>query len=262
MLHDEQGSPEGMIGYSLDITARKKAEAELLKQADVLEAANQELEAFSYSVSHDLRAPLRSIDGFSQALLDDYPDKLDEVGKDYLNRVRNASQRMAMLIDDMLDLSRVSRHELRREPLDISAIADSVAQKLMETDKNRSVTFTIEPGLEAEGDNRLVETALDNLIGNAWKYTANRKSAEIEFGSTARNGETVFYVRDNGAGFDMRYASKLFGTFQRLHGHEFEGTGIGLATVFRIVTRHGGRIWGEGEVDKGATFYFTLPSGS
>jgi light-regulated signal transduction histidine kinase (bacteriophytochrome) len=262
MLYDEQGLPERMIGYSLDITARKKAEAELLKQADVLEAANQELEAFSYSVSHDLRAPLRSIDGFSQALLDDYPEKLDEVGKDYLNRVRKASQRMAMLIDDMLDLSRVSRHELRRETLDISAIADSVAQKLMETDNNRSVTFTIEPGLEAEGDNRLVETALDNLIGNAWKYTANRESAEIQFGSTSGNGETVFYVRDNGAGFDMRYASKLFGTFQRLHGREFEGTGIGLATVFRIVTRHGGRIWGEGEVDKGATFYFTLPSGS
>jgi len=260
MLHNEDGSPQGMIGYSLDITARKKAEAALLKQADILEAANQELEAFSYSVSHDLRAPLRSIDGFSQALLDDYNDRLDEAGKDYLNRVRNASQRMARLIDDMLDLSRVGRHKLRREALDISAIADSVVRKLEEQNPNRSVKITIDPGLRAEGDSRLIETVLDNLIGNAWKYTANRDGAEIEVGSLNDTGETVFYVRDNGAGFDMRYATKLFGTFQRLHGSEFEGTGIGLATVMRVVTRHGGRVWGEGEVGKGATFYFTLPS--
>ncbi len=259
MLHDEHGVPEGMIGYSLDITARKRAEAELLKQADILEATNKELEAFSYSVSHDLRAPLRSIDGFSQALLEDYTDKLDETGKDYLNRVRNASQRMAILIDDLLDLSRVGRHELRRETLDISAMAESVVRKLKEHDTSRTVMFTIEPGLKAEGDGRLIETVLDNLIGNAWKYTANQDAAEITLGSMDDNGETVFYVRDNGAGFDMRYAEKLFGTFQRLHGREFEGTGVGLATVFRIVTRHGGRIWGKGEVGKGATFFFTIP---
>ncbi len=260
MLHDEKGSPAGMIGYSLDISARKNAEAALLKQTNILEAANQELEAFSYSVSHDLRAPLRSIDGFSQALLDDYTDKLDEVGKGYLNRVRNAAQRMARLIDELLDLSRVGRHELRRETLNISAISDSVVRKLMEHNTSRSVKVTIDPGLKAEGDSRLLEMALDNLIGNAWKYTANRDGAEIEVGSRNDAGETVFYVRDNGAGFDMKYANKLFGTFQRLHGSEFEGTGIGLATVLRIVTRHGGRLWGEGEIGKGAIFYFTLPS--
>lgn len=260
MLHNEAGVPTGMIGYSLDISAMKSAEAALVKQTRILEAANQELETFSYSVSHDLRAPLRSIDGFSLLLLEDYADKLDDAGKDYLGRVRKASQKMAKLIDDMLNLSRVGRHEIRRETLDISAIAESAVRKLMEQDTNRSIRLSVTPGLKAEGDSRLIETALDNLIGNAWKYTANRDPADIEIGSRNDSGETVFYVRDNGAGFDMQYADKLFGSFQRLHGSEFEGTGIGLATVMRIVTRHGGRLWGEGEVDKGATFYFTLPS--
>jgi len=260
MLNDEKGVAVGMIGYSLDITARKKAEAALLKQADVLEATNQELGAFSYSVSHDLRAPLRAIDGFSQLLLDDYADSLDEAGKDHLGRVRGAAQRMAELIDALLDLSRVSRRELRHEIVDISAVADSAFQKLKEHDPTRSVKVTIEPGLKAEGDGRLLEMVLDNLIGNAWKYTARLDEAEIEVGSSNDGKETVFYVRDNGAGFDMQYADKLFGAFQRLHGTEFEGTGIGLATVLRIVKRHGGRVWGEGEPGKGATFYFTLPS--
>ena len=260
MLHDEQGVAVGMIGYSLDITARKKAEAELLKQADALEATNQELGAFSYSVSHDLRAPLRAIDGFSQLLLDDYADSLDEAGKDHLSRVRGAAQRMAELIDALLDLSRVSRRELRHETVDISAVADSAFRKLKEHEPTRSVKITIEPGLKAEGDGRLLEMVLDNLIGNAWKYTARLDEAKIEVGSRNDGKETVFYVRDNGAGFDMQYADKLFGAFQRLHGTEFEGTGIGLATVLRIVKRHGGRVWGEGEPGKGATFYFTLPS--
>ena len=260
MLHDEQGVTVGMIGYSLDITARKKAEAALLKQTDVLETTNQELGAFSYSVSHDLRAPLRAIDGFSQLLLDDYTDSLDDVGKDYLSRVRGAAQRMAELIDALLDLSRVSRRELQHEIVDISAVADSAIQKLKEHDTTRSVKVTIEPGLKAEGDGRLIEMVLDNLIGNAWKYTARLDEAEIEVGSRNDEKETVFYVRDNGAGFDMQYADKLFGAFQRLHGTEFEGTGIGLATVLRIVKRHGGRVWGKGEPGKGATFYFTLPS--
>ena len=260
MLHDEQGVTVGMIGYSLDITARKKAEAALLKQTDVLETTNQELGAFSYSVSHDLRAPLRAIDGFSQLLLDDYTDSLDDVGKDYLSRVRGAAQRMAELIDALLDLSRVSRRELQHEIVDISAVADSAIQKLKEHDTTRSVKVTIEPGLKAEGDGCLIEMVLDNLIGNAWKYTARLDEAEIEVGSRNDEKETVFYVRDNGAGFDMQYADKLFGAFQRLHGTEFEGTGIGLATVLRIVKRHGGRVWGKGEPGKGATFYFTLPS--
>jgi PAS domain S-box-containing protein len=259
MLHDEKGGAVGMIGYSLDITARKKAEAELLKQADALEATNQELGAFSYSVSHDLRAPLRAIDGFSQLLLDDYADSLDEVGKDYLGRVRGAAQRMAELIDALLDLSRVSRRELQHEIVDISAVADSAFQKLKEHDTTRSVKVTIESGLKAEGDGRLLEMVLDNLIGNAWKYTARLDETKIEVGSRNDGKETVFYVRDNGAGFDMQYADKLFGAFQRLHGTEFEGTGIGLATVLRV-KRHGGRVWGEGEPGKGATFYFTLPS--
>ena len=242
MLHDEQGVTVGMIGYSLDITARKKAEAALLKQTDVLETTNQELGAFSYSVSHDLRAPLRAIDGFSQLLLDDYTDSLDDVGKDYLSRVRGAAQRMAELIDALLDLSRVSRRELQHEIVDISAVADSSIQKLKEHDTTRSVKVTIEPGLKAEGDGRLIEMVLDNLIGNAWKYTARLDEAEIEVGSRNDEKETVFYVRDNGAGFDMQYADKLFGAFQRLHGTEFEGTGIGLATVLRIVKRHNGRV--------------------
>ena len=259
MLYDEAGMPEGMIGYSLDISARKKAEAALLRQADILETTNQELEAFSYSVSHDLRAPLRAIDGFSQLLLDDYAGSFDETGKDYLDRVRKAAQRMAELIDHLLDLSRVGQHKIRHETVDISHVAESIFQKLGEHDPARSVRIRIEPGLKAEGDRQLIEMALDNLIGNAWKYTSKRDEARIEVGSRRDGRETVFYVSDNGAGFDMRYADKLFGTFQRLHGREFEGTGVGLATVQRIVKRHSGRIWGEGEPGKGATFYFTLP---
>jgi PAS domain S-box-containing protein len=259
MLYDEEGIAEGMIGYSLDITDRKKAEAALLKQTDILEAANAELGAFSYSVSHDLRAPLRAIDGFSQLLLDDYYDSLDEAGKDYLDRVRKAAQRMAELIDHLLDLSRVGQHKLRREMVDLSELSHSIFQKLSAQDPDRSVEIRINPGLKAEGDSRLLEVLLDNLIGNAWKYTSIVDKAEIEVGSRQDGRETVFYVRDNGAGFDMKYSDKLFGTFQRLHGREFEGTGIGLATVQRIVKRHSGRVWGEGEPGKGATFYFPLP---
>ena len=216
--------------------------------------------SFSYSVSHDLRSPLRAIDGFSQLLLEDYGDKLDEAGKNHLNRVRGAAQRMAELIDALLDLSRVGRRELRRETVDISAIAAAAFQELKEHDATRSVKITVKPGLEAECDRHLLEMVLDNLIGNAWKYTSMRDEAEIEVSSSNDGSETVFYVRDNGAGFEMEYANKLFGTFQRLHGSEFEGTGIGLATVQRIVKRHGGRVWGEGQPGKGATFYFTLSS--
>ncbi len=257
-LLSDNGAPKGMIGYSMDITARKQAEAALWKQTDILEAANRELQAFSYSVSHDLRAPLRAIDGFSQVLLDDYSDRLDDTGKDYLDRVRHGAQRMAELIDDLLDLSQVGRQELRRETVALSELADSIVNKLAETDPGRSPRVTVQRGLTAEGDNRLLEMLLHNLLGNAWKYTSKVDNAEIEFAAKKGDGYTVYYVRDNGAGFDMSYADKLFGTFQRLHGHEFEGTGIGLATVKRIVERHHGRVWGEGEVGKGATFYFTL----
>jgi light-regulated signal transduction histidine kinase (bacteriophytochrome) len=225
-----------------------------------LEEANRELEAFSYSVSHDLRAPLRSIEGFSQILLEDYGDKLDEEGEDYLGRVRAASRRMAFLIDDLLDLSRVSRRPLRRELVDLSTQTREIAAELGKSQPEREAEFVIADGLTANGDARLLRLALENLLGNAWKFTSREEKARIEFGSTTLEGrERVYFVRDNGMGFDEAYAGKLFGAFQRLHGpEEFEGTGIGLATVQRIVRRHGGRVWAEGEVGQGATFFFTL----
>ena len=225
-----------------------------------LEDANRELEAFSYSVSHDLRAPLRSIEGFSQILLEDYAEKLDEEGQNYLGRVRAASRRMALLIDDLLDLSRVSRSPLRRELVDLSAQAREITAELAKSQPEREAEFVIADGLTANGDARLLSLALENLLGNAWKFTSREERARIEFGSTTLEGrERVYFVRDNGVGFDEAYAGKLFGAFQRLHGpEEFEGTGIGLATVQRIVRRHGGRVWAEGEVGKGATFFFTL----
>jgi signal transduction histidine kinase len=225
-----------------------------------LEEANRELEAFSYSVSHDLRAPLRSIEGFSQILLEDYADKLDEEGEKYLGRVRAASRRMALLIDDLLDLSRVSRRPLRRELVDLSAQAREITAELGKSQPDREVEFVIADRLAANGDARLLRLALENLLGNAWKFTSREERARIEFRSTTLEGrERVYFVRDNGVGFDEAYAGKLFGAFQRLHEpEEFEGTGIGLATVQRIVRRHGGRVWAEGEVGKGATFFFTL----
>jgi signal transduction histidine kinase len=230
-----------------------------------LEGANKELEAFSYSVSHDLRAPLRTIDGFSQILIEDYADKLDQEGEDYLGRVRVASQHMDNLIDDLLDLSRVSRGPLRREPVDLSAVATGIIDELRRSQPEREVEFVTEEGLTAFADANLLTVALENLLGNAWKFTSKQPQATIEFGSTPREGtedHTSFFVRDNGVGFEMAYSEKLFGAFQRLHGsEEFEGTGIGLATVQRIVRRHGGRVWAEGEVGRGATFFFTLDGG-
>ncbi|HYL20578.1 MAG TPA: ATP-binding protein [Gemmatimonadales bacterium] len=231
----------------------------LRRNAAELLAANTELDAFAYSVSHDLRAPLRSIDGFSQVLLEDYSAQLDEAGRDSLQRVRAASQRMATLIDDLLKLARFTRSEMRTEAVDLSKIAQDIAADLQRSTPDREVEFAIAQGLEARGDARLLRVALENLIRNSWKYTANQPRPRIEFASVQENGERVFRVRDNGAGFDMQYADKLFGVFQRLHSAaEFEGTGVGLATVRRIITRHGGRIWAEGVVDQGATFYFTL----
>lgn len=233
--------------------------SELLHANNELTAVNKELEAFSYSVSHDLRAPLRGIDGFSQALLEDYTDKLDENGKDYLNRVRASALQMSQLIDDLLALSRVTRSEIKAESLDLSSLAQDVADDLDKDQKKRNVKFTIEAGMIALGDKRLLRVVLYNLISNAWKFTEKSPEATIEFGSTVQDGKTAYFVRDNGVGFDMRHSGKLFGAFQRLHSvAEFEGTGIGLATVSRIVHRHGGQIWAEAEVDKGATFFFTL----
>ncbi|CAA9476148.1 MAG: diguanylate cyclase/phosphodiesterase (GGDEF & EAL domains) with PAS/PAC sensor(s) [uncultured Rubrobacteraceae bacterium] len=220
-----------------------------------LEGTNRELEAFSYSVSHDLRAPLRTIDGFSQILSEDYGDKLDEEGLDYLTRVRTASRHMAELIDDLLDLSRVGRRPLRRESVDLSALAAGVAEDLKGAEPGRDVDFVIEGGVTVRGDVGLLKVALENLLGNAWKFTSREPRATIRFG----NSGGAFYVSDDGAGFEDAYKDKLFGAFQRLHGpEEFEGTGIGLATVARIVHRHGGEVWAEGAVGEGATFFFTL----
>lgn len=231
-----------------------------LQRRDIeLAAVNEELEAFNYSVSHDLRSPLRSIDGFSQALLEDYGDKLDEQGKDYLGRTRAASQRMGILIDDLLNLSRVTRGDIRREQVDLSSIARLVATELQQEDSGRQVTFEVAEGAVTMGDPHLLRTVLDNLMGNAWKFTGNHPTAKIEFGVTENDGRPAYFVRDDGAGFDMAYAANLFGAFQRLHAMtEFSGTGIGLATVQRIIHRHGGRVWAEAEVEQGATFFFTL----
>jgi len=235
-------------------------EQRVVERTAELAAVNKELESFSYSVSHDLRSPLRSIDGFSQALLEDYNDKLDAQAQNYLHRVRAASQRMAQLIDDMLNLSRVSRGEMRREEIDLSRMARDITEQLQRAQPERIVEVKIEDGIKARGDDRLLRIALENLLGNAWKFTSKQPSSRIEFGVQAGDaGEDVFFVRDNGAGFDMAYADKLFGAFQRLHSiDEFEGTGVGLATVQRIIRRHGGRIWAESQPGRGATFYFTL----
>ena len=239
--------------------AHDELELRVEQRTSELAAAIKELESFSYSVSHDLRAPLRSIDGFSLALAEDYGDKLDAQGKNHIERVRAATQRMGMLIDDMLNLSRVTRAEMRRERVDLSAMAQSVASELRKTDERRRVEWVIADGLEATGDPRLLRVVLDNLMGNAWKYTSKHPQARIEFGKAAQNGGFAYFVKDDGAGFDAQYSQRLFGAFQRLHGmNEFPGTGVGLATVQRIVNRHGGKVWAEAAVEKGATFYFSL----
>ncbi len=224
-----------------------------------LQAANSELEAFTYSVSHDLRAPLRHIDGFSQIMIEDYSDGLDEVGIGHLNAIRAATQEMSQLIDDMLLLSSVARSEMHRELIDLSSLAEEVMSGLKERDTTRKAIIDIEKGLSVWGDKRLLQIMLSNLLGNAWKFTSKQEQTVISFGREQKEGETAFVVRDNGAGFDMNYSNKLFQAFQRLHrATEFEGTGIGLATVQRVVLRHGGRVWAEGAVGSGANFYFTV----
>ena len=223
-----------------------------------LALANKELESFSYSVSHDLRAPLRTIDGFSLALEEDYGAKLDEEAKSYIHRVRAATQRMGVLIDDLLNLSRLSRLEMSHERVDLSAMARAAAADLTLTDEKRKVEWALQDGVQAYGDLRLLRVVIENLLGNAWKYTSRHASARIEFGARENGNGLVYYVKDDGAGFDPAYYEKLFGAFQRLHAiTEFPGTGVGLATVQRIVRRHGGAVWAESAVEKGATFYFT-----
>jgi signal transduction histidine kinase len=224
-----------------------------------LEAANKELEAFSYSVSHDLRAPLRAIDGFSRIIEEDHATRLDKEGKDLFRRMREAADRMGQLITALLDLSKRTRGEMKRVPVDLSLTAKAAAEELARAQPERKADFVIAEGITVSGDPAMLRAAVENLLENAWKFTGKRETARIEFGVDRRDGNDVYFVRDNGAGFDMAYANKLFGAFQRLHaGSEFPGIGIGLATVQRIIDRHGGRIWAEGEPDKGATFYFTL----
>jgi PAS domain S-box-containing protein len=248
-----------------DVTARKEADEELRKaHADLvvrtaeLESVNKELEAFSYSVSHDLRAPLRAIDGFSQALLEDYHDLLDDQGQDFLRRVRAASQRMALLIDDILKLSRISRAELRVGEVNMSAVALAIATEMGRADRLHGINLVIEPGVTAQGDQNLLTIVMENLLDNACKFSAGGPGV-VEFGRIAGKDKPVLFVRDTGVGFNMAHSNKLFVPFQRLHrDDEFEGIGIGLATVQRIIHRHGGRIWAESEVGQGATFYFTV----
>ena len=257
-IHDSRGNVVGASKVARDISDRKRAEQALARAKETAETTSREFEAFSYSVAHDLRAPLRGIDGFSQALLEDYSEKLDAEGQHYLRRVRESAQHMGRLIESLLMLARVTQSDLRRERVDLSGIARGTIGRLRGAQPDRQVEVLIADRLFGTGDRRLLEIAFENLLGNAWKFTGKRANARIEFGC-AEDGDFVFFVRDNGAGFDTSYASKLFGVFQRLHAaSEFDGTGIGLATVQRIIRRHGGRIWAEGEVDRGATFFFTL----
>lgn len=260
-----------ILSVMRDITEQKQAENQILllntrleqrvaERTARLEAANRELESFSYSVSHDLRSPLRGIDGFSRTLMEKHAGQLDERGQHYLGRIRAATRRMGRLIDDLLELARLGRGDLDRVSLDLSILAAGIITELRQANPDRRVEFVVAPALAARADPTLVRVALANLLGNAWKFTGKKAWARIELGVMRHDGEPVFFVRDDGAGFDMAYADKLFSPFQRLHGQkEFEGSGVGLATVQRIIHRHGGHIWAESQVGRGATFLFTLP---
>jgi light-regulated signal transduction histidine kinase (bacteriophytochrome) len=258
---------ELLADLQAEVAERKQAEQKAqelnqgLQRAILeLQSVNRELESFSYSVSHDLRAPLRSIDGFSQALLEDCQDQLDIAGQDYLHRIRAATKRMGQLIDDLLTLSRVTRSDMHKTPVNLSQLAQRLCFNLQQSDSSRQVDIQIQPDMVATGDSRLLQLVIDNLLNNAWKFTNKQSQASIVFGAEVdEQGRLVYFVRDNGDGFDMAFRDKLFQPFQRLHGtHEFPGNGIGLATVQRIIHRHGGQVWAEGRLGQGATFFFTL----
>ena len=258
-LRDEGGKVRGAVAAFLDITARKQIEVTLRQRTAELEASNKELESFSYSVSHDLRAPLRSITGFSNVLLEDYSKELDNEGKSYLKKISDSGELMGQLMDDLLKLFRVTRSDLTMEKLDLSDMARKIVSDLAENEPERKVKVTIAPDMVTLGDKNLLNLALQNLLGNAWKYSSKTAKPQIEMGITDHNGKQAYFVRDDGVGFDMVYANKLFQPFQRLHkATEFAGTGIGLASVQRIIRRHGGEVWAESRVGEGATFYFTL----
>lgn len=270
IINDDEGKPKEIIGFWFKIDQRKKAEIEIAKLNEDLEQkvedrtrqlkmANKELEAFSYSVSHDLRAPLRGIDGFSQALLEDYSDALDKQGKSYLRRVRSASQKMSVLIDDFLTLARVSRASLNFSEVNLSEMAKSITDLLRGSEPEREAEIIIQPGMTDHADPTLIKIVLQNLLENAWKFTSKKTKAKIEFGIKEIEGTKTYFIKDNGAGFNMNQVHKIFAPFQRLHHtDEFPGTGIGLATVQRIIHRHNSKIWAESEVEKGTIFYFTL----
>ena len=257
---NDQGNPQWMVGMNFDITDQKQAEVAIQQTAAQLAASNRELEAFAYSVSHDLRAPLRAIGGFSNALLEEYGETFDEAGKDYFDRIRKNVARMGLLIDELLSLSRISRVEIRYTPVNLSALAQELMAEFQASEPERQVEFVVTPDAVVSADATLMRLVLTNLLQNAWKFTRRHSLARIEFGVIHAEGQPTYFVRDDGAGFDMAYSKKLFGVFQRLHTvHEFPGTGIGLATVQRIIHRHGGRVWAEGAVEQGATVYFTMP---
>ncbi|WP_224983300.1 sensor histidine kinase [Geomonas agri] len=271
-LHNKQGQVVGLFGIARDVTQSRRMAAELrllneelerrvAERTARLETAMREQEAFSYSVSHDLRGPLRHINSYGSILLEEFGADLVPEARGYLERIRTSSKRMGDLIDGLLELSRIGRSELSRGTVSLSELTFGVSCKFQDAEPGRRVDFLIEPGLHVEGDRLLLELMLENLVGNAWKYSSVRDRARIELGCCQHDGREAFFIRDNGVGFDMAYQDKLFGEFQRLHGAEFEGTGIGLATVKRIVERHGGLVWAHGVVDQGATVYFTLTRG-
>ncbi len=242
-----------------DVSEREQMEQRLAEQLRQTQAANDELASFTYYASHDLRAPLRAVDGYSQVLTDDYRDRLDDTARDLLDRVRESSHKMGRLLDDLLRWSRLGRAELHRVPVDLSALARESASQLQAADPDRDVTFRIADGISVSADPTLIRVVLDNLLGNAWKYTARQPGPAIEFGATTTpDAPVTYFVADNGAGFDPAYAGRLFQPFQRLHGGEYPGTGLGLASARRIIERHGGRVWAKGAVGHGATFSFTL----